>query len=104
MRLKNDSVMPGTGIGLMLAILTAHHVYSLYNIELTITSLNDSTHSATSLHYADQAVDLRIRNIPASIGAGTIADEIRQRLNKHYDVILEERHIHIEYQPRHRHV
>lgn len=98
--LKNDTVRPGNDIGLLIAILTAYDVYRNYDIDFIITSLNDSTHSQKSLHYADRAVDIRTKNIPESIGAYTIVKEIQDRLNKHYDVILENTHIHIEFQPQ----
>lgn len=97
--LKNDTVRPGNDIGLLIAILTAYHVYQTYDIDFVITSLTDGTHSPNSLHYAGRAVDIRTKNIPESVGAYTIVKEIQDRLNKHYDVILENTHIHIEFQP-----
>lgn len=71
--------------------------------EMTITSLNDSTHMRTSLHYDGKAADIRTRGVPQ-------AELVRfvQRLygalgsNPDYDIIIEDDHIHIEYQPKYR--
>lgn len=100
MRLKSNLTRPAPGHALAIAFIVAADVYREYEIECVITSIMDGVHSETSLHYSGNAFDLRIKNIPAAIGASTIANEIRTRLNHHYDVILEKDHIHIEYQPR----
>lgn len=100
MRFKDDTINPqGITNELMLAIWVADEVYHDYGAELVITSLVDGRHSHTSLHYCGNAVDVRIRNLPPE-KQEPVRTEIKARLNKHYDVILEEDHIHIEYQPR----
>ena len=101
MRLK-DSVNPiGLRPELIVAIIVAAEAYEKAGREFVITSLNDSTHSATSLHYAGAAVDIRTRHL--ALGEPEqIRDYIDERLPTDYDVILEADHIHIEYQPRRR--
>ena len=79
----------------------AREVWDSYGIEeCVVTSLNDSTHSRTSLHYAGCAVDLRNRNIPER-QRGAILQDLRARLGAEYDVVDEENHVHVEWQPKH---
>jgi hypothetical protein len=57
------------------------------------------THSATSLHWSGNAADVRIWYLTDD------QEEIAHRalslaLGPHFDVVLEEHHFHIEYQPK----
>lgn len=65
--------------------------------EITITSANDGKHMTNSLHYKNKAVDLRTRDMK---NAKVVGWEIKQYLGKDFDVILENDHLHIEYQPK----
>lgn len=101
MRLKDDSVNPqGLRPELLFAIMVAREVYLNRGYELVITSLNDSTHSDTSLHYIGSAVDFRTTVINPNEDWDSVARQIKRRLGKHYDVINESNHIHCEFQPR----
>jgi len=101
MRLKDDSVNPfGMRPELMLALLVADDEYRTIGIELVITSLNDAAHSEKSKHYQGAAADLRTRTLPEEVSPESMGERIRRRLNKHYDVVVEPTHIHIEYDPR----
>ena len=66
-----------------------------------ITSGNDGKHMDGSLHYKNQAFDIRIYNI---VGGHVVArawcEKARLILGADYDIILEVDHIHAEYQPR----
>jgi hypothetical protein len=63
--------------------------------EMIITSTYEGNHSASSLHYANLAVDIR------SVNRGsTVWGEIGRALGEDYDVIIYENHIHIEYDPK----
>lgn len=96
--LKDDTVNPiGMRPELILAVMAAKDVYDNLGVDFVITSINDGKHSQTSLHYAGCAFDLRIWNIENPV---RVANNIRAKLNIHYDVVLEPTHIHIEYQPR----
>lgn len=75
----------------------AAEVYREFGEQLTITSVVEGKHSATSLHYAGCAFDCRIRDVS---NPRHLSVEIKNRLTGDYDVILESSHIHIEYQPR----
>lgn len=101
MRLKDDSVnIMGLRPELLFAIMVAKEVYLNQGYDLVITSLNDAEHSETSLHYSGCAVDLRTTVINPNEDWDRIARQIKRRLNKHYDVINEWNHIHLEFQPR----
>lgn len=75
-------------------------VFAVMGPDTTITSIVDGVHSATSLHYAGCAIDIRTRDMSAE-DAKDAGKQIKDRLGRHYDVIVEPTHIHIEYQPRH---
>lgn len=64
--------------------------------EAVITSTFGGDHSAGSLHYADDAVDVRLPGIKTV----KIVSELKQRLGKRFDVVLESNHIHVEYDPK----
>lgn len=71
---------------------------------LVVTSLHDSRHSATSLHYGAagdvrcRAADLRTRNLEPEDQELAVG-RLRTLLGTAYDVVLESDHIHIEYDP-----
>lgn len=67
----------------------------LSGTELVITSTFEGTHSAGSLHYANLAIDIRRPNRPDAVRS-----EIKVTLGNDYDIVLENSHIHIEYDPK----
>jgi hypothetical protein len=71
-----------------------------------ITSANDGEHSDGSLHFDNRAFDIRIKNIIAGtefpLAARGWAERMRVALGDDYDVILEDDHIHVEYDPKER--
>lgn len=102
MRFKDDRVNSnGIRPELVLALVIADQVYNDNGKNLVITSLNDSQHSKTSLHYSGAAADLRINYFTKSQSMKVVRD-LRTRLNADYDVVLEENHIHLEFQPKRR--
>ena len=66
-----------------------------------VTSANDSRHSDNSLHYKNQAFDIRIYNIVGDVQheAKLWAKRIQEVLGRDYDVVYEKDHIHVEYDP-----
>ena len=64
--------------------------------ELIITSTYDGNHTPGSLHYANQAYDVRL---PPGL-KHLFVDKIRDALGSDFDVIQENDHIHIEYDPK----
>lgn len=64
--------------------------------EPVITSTFEGNHSAGSLHYANNAIDVRLPRIRA----GEIVDSLKNSLGGNFDVILEGDHIHVEFDPK----
>ena len=67
-----------------------------YNEELVITSTYEGTHGEGSLHYCNDAIDIRC---PEKKGE-EFRKKIKERLVNYFDVVLERDHIHIEYDPK----
>jgi hypothetical protein len=99
MRLKKGVNPMGIRNELMIALIIASDVWKENDRGLVITSLNDSNHSKTSLHYSGCAADLRSRYFE---NPEQIAVDLRNRLgnNPDYDVVVEKDHIHLEWQPK----
>jgi len=66
------------------------------DLELIITSTYDGNHMPGSLHYANQAYDVRVPHKQMR----RACDGIKDALSFDFDVILEEDHIHVEYDPK----
>ncbi|HUU41978.1 MAG TPA: hypothetical protein VMW42_13665 [Desulfatiglandales bacterium] len=64
--------------------------------ELVVTSTYEGLHGAGSLHYGNDAFDCR-KPINFLL---TILVEVSRELGPDYDVVDEEDHIHVEYDPR----
>ena len=73
----------------------ARIVWSIEKEELVITSTYEGTHSEGSLHYADLAEDIRRHK-----KGQEVRDELKNKFGMDYDVVLEDDHIHIEYDPK----
>lgn len=103
MRIAEGKNVNVTGIRpeLLFGLLVLEGVMANHGFDLIITSLNDSAHSPTSLHYAGAAADIRIWGI-ADVTLNRIVGEAKRRLGVDFDVVLEEDHIHLEWQPRRR--
>ena len=101
LQFKVTTDMTGMHPMMNLALLVINDVFrEMVGVEAVITSGRDGKHSSKSLHYAGQAIDLRTRHMDdAQI---TIAlRELQNRLEPiGFDVILEQDHFHIEYQPK----
>jgi len=103
MKLKGNNVWPAAlEPAVLLALFIADQIWNELGQELVVTSLNDSTHSETSLHYIGNAADLRTRYFTDEIKEKAAA-MLKEKLNKHYDVVVEKTHIHLEYQPKNPH-
>lgn len=57
--------------------------------EVVITSINDSTHSPTSRHYTDEAVDLRSQSFPSLTAKAYFAAQLRAELGPAFTVLFE---------------
>ena len=69
----------------------------------TITSANDSKHSANSWHYKGRALDFRTHDFQSD--KHQLLHELKEALGPQFDVLLEgegtpNEHIHVEYDPK----
>lgn len=69
---------------------------SITGEEGVITSTYEGSHSPSSLHYANLAIDFRLPKKRAN----DLISAIRSHLSQDYDIVLESDHIHIEYDPK----
>lgn len=101
MFIKNGVKLSKFSTQILLAIVVAERVYEKIGYEMTVTSIADGTHSAGSLHYGGNAVDLRVRHLPRPMW-DDVTITLRDRLGPEYDVVLELEppHIHVEYDPK----
>jgi hypothetical protein len=84
---------------ILIAVVAAERVCAEMGVDCVITACVDSVHQAGSLHYCGLAVDLRSRDFRPG-DADKAITRIRQCLGADYDVVLENDHIHLEYQPK----
>ena len=97
--LKNDDINPrGLSTECLLGIIITEKVLAEFGSDLTITSMNDGTHSKTSRHYAGDAFDVRTWGIKGQ--EEKVCQRLREALGKHYFVLFEGDHIHISYKPQ----
>lgn len=79
---------------------TLKTVESIYRAEAAqeavITSTYEDIHSESSLHYGNDAYDIR----KPTRNRAKVFILIKQSLGKDFDVVSEDDHIHIEYDPK----
>lgn len=96
---------------MVIAVLVFIGVVEKLVDEIMITSANDSTHGANSLHYSGSALDFRTHNILNTLSTSQRVYELQvirnglQTALPGYDVVLESvntpnEHIHIEWDPK----
>jgi uncharacterized ferritin-like protein (DUF455 family) len=84
------------------AIKEAHYEYQALDLDLTITEWfraagSNSPHMVGSYHHSGLAVDCRTWKVE---NPQKLAQAIKKRLGQYYDVIVEDTHIHIEFDER----
>jgi hypothetical protein len=84
---------------MVVALLVVEGVFGHFGYEAIITSGRDGKHRAGSLHYLGRALDFRTRHV-ISHHKTQIVDSLAARLGPDYDVVLEETHLHVEYDPK----
>jgi hypothetical protein len=96
-RFKNGVPADGLQAVIWKAVYWTAMLYGSIGIEhLTITSTTDGAHKTGSLHYSGRAVDIRTWHVP---DVEKLAASLRVILGRHYDVVVETDHLHIEYDP-----
>lgn len=99
MKIKPGVELSGIQSPIVYAIYISNKIHAQHGIELTITSGLEGVHIPESLHYKGMAFDSRIGGIKPDV-VKSIADKIRKRLGKKYDVVLSATNLHIEYDPK----
>ena len=71
-------------------------VFAAHKQKMIVTSTDEGNHGAGSLHYANQAFDVRLFDEDRA----AMSTEIKAGLGKDFDLVLEFDHWHIEYDPK----
>lgn len=99
-KLKPGVRITGVQPQLTLAIGITYSVFRQNSVtELVITSVSDGQHSRQSLHYVGHAFDIRISELAQDTRVSLVSD-MKNCLGEEFDVILEDTHIHVEWQPK----
>ena len=77
----------------------AEYSFQAHGYSCVCTAGTDGKHMEGSLHYKALAVDLRSRHVAAEM-LPKIVSELKERLGKDYDVIIEGDHVHAEFDPK----
>jgi len=99
LKIKEGVKLHGLAPVMQTAITIADQVYEELGLECVITSALDSKHGEHSLHYKGFAIDIRTRDIQYEKTKVAIVDKIQSRLGSEFQVVLENDHIHIEFDP-----
>lgn len=88
---------------IVMAALVVSSIFEKYHALCTVTSANDSKHSAKSWHYKGRALDFRTKDFLGDKQA--LHREIQAALGTEFDVLLEnlggiQEHVHVEYDPK----
>ena len=81
---------------ILFAIIAAERVCAEMGVDCVVTACVDGVHQAGSLHYCGLAVDLRNRDFRPGDADKAVA-RLKQCLGTDYDVVLENDHIHVEF-------
>lgn len=99
MRFKDGVDLSGVRPELVLAMSVADGVYNAFGEMLVITSVMDGEHMPASLHYVGAAFDCRYP-VHSDAVVRSVVSQLRRALGPQYDVVEEETHLHIEFQPK----
>lgn len=97
MNIKPGVSLRGMQPQILLALIIAEQLYPPSDGYMMITSVSDGQHKLGSLHHVGLAVDIRPPTHERALNE--FVERLQHRLGYEYDVVLEDDHIHIEYQP-----
>ena len=97
--LKEGVKLTGLKPEMVVGFIIVSSIYEFLGYDCVITSGLDGAHSKTSLHYAGCALDFRTRQMIAS-DKKELSERCKEALGEDFDVVLEQTHLHVEYQPR----
>lgn len=99
LELKDSVRIAGLRPEMVLAATIVSSIFDDMEKDCIITSAVDSKHGYGSLHFAGCALDFRIRHLEDG-EAERIVMFMKDVLGQDFDVVLEETHIHLEFQPK----
>lgn len=97
MLLESGVSIAGIQPELVLSLIIADAIFTRHGHPMVLTSVVDGEHMHGSLHYVGAAADAR----RPDAGAESLTTTLARELGENYDVILEDDHIHWEFQPKH---
>lgn len=105
MKIKEGVKLSGLRPEMTVALLAVGRIWSNLGASnnAVITSALDGKHSRASLHYVGFAIDVRLPNYYYGYNEednDRAVKALKSSLGDQFDVILEETHIHIEFQPK----
>lgn len=74
-------------------------VYRGFQVPCVVTSGSDGVHSPQSKHYSHEALDFRIRNLKPH-DRDALVQACQKVLGQGFDVVLEQNHLHVEFDPQ----
>ena len=98
-QLKHDTNLTGVKPEMVMAAMVVASVYDAMGYSTVVTSACDGKHGRGSLHYVGLALDFRTRHVAAG-EHDKLRDMVADALGPQFDVVLEETHLHVEYQPK----
>ena len=96
MEFKKGVLITGVQPEIVLAIIIIEGVCDGLGVDLVITSCRDGEHSKNSKHKLGFAVDIRTRDL-SDHEKTKLAQDIRAALTSEFFVLLEDDHIHIQF-------
>jgi len=99
MKIKDGVSMVGIQKAMRPVLINADAIWRTHGHELVITAVCGGEHSAGSLHYYGEAVDLRTRYFGKD-QTRAVAAVLRDAIGSDYDVVVHKSHIHVEYDPK----
>lgn len=80
-----------------LAAVIVRDTYDEFGFDCVITSADDSKHGFNTLHGQGKAMDFRTKHLPDANTKVAIKNRVAERLGIDFDVVLEEDHLHCEF-------
>jgi hypothetical protein len=100
---KEGVELTGLSEHMWVALHQVHCIFMQNDLEsVTVTSTLDGEHKPGSLHYLGNAIDIRTRDIHADTIQRVyyVIKKILKQIDKRYQTVLHDTHLHIEYDRR----
>lgn len=97
MLVKQGVSIGGIQAELLFGMMMANDLFEALGETLVITSVTDGEHGRLSYHPMGFAFDCRL---PVEVSGLSVAQRLRETLGDQWDVVLEQTHIHIEFEVR----